>query len=58
VATTRLASLHDNVLELSATTGHKTLNILKRYYNPDPIERATELRERERERAKRLRLRP
>jgi integrase len=57
VATTRLAPLHDNVLDLSATTGHKTLNILKRYYNPDPAERAAELRAREHERAPRLRAR-
>jgi len=55
VATTRLASLHDNVLELSATTGHKTLNILKRYYNPDPADRAMEIRMRERARAERSR---
>lgn len=53
VGTTRLVPLHDNVLDLSATTGHKTLNILKRYYNPDPAERAAELRAREKERARR-----
>ncbi len=47
VATTRLADLHENVLELAATTGHKTLNVLKRYYNPDPGKRAAQLRERE-----------
>jgi integrase len=47
VATTRLAPLHKDVLELAATTGHKTLNQLKRYYNPTPEERAAELRARE-----------
>lgn len=38
-ATSRLARKLDNVLELSAVTGHKTLTMLKRYYHP----RATEL---------------
>lgn len=47
VAVTRLAELHDNVLELSATTGHKTLSSLKRYYNPSPTSRARAIRERE-----------
>lgn len=47
VATTRLAPLHRDVLELAATTGHKTLNVLKRYYNPAPEDRAAALRERE-----------
>jgi integrase len=47
IAITRLADLHDNVLELSATTGHKTLGVLKRYYNPTPEDRAAKLRERE-----------
>jgi integrase len=50
VATTRLAPLHNDILELSATTGHKTLNVLKRYYNPDPKERAAALRAREKTR--------
>jgi hypothetical protein len=47
VATTRLARLHKDALELSATTGHKTLNVLKKYYNPTPEERATQIRARE-----------
>jgi integrase len=38
-ATTRLAGKLDNVLELGAVTGHKTLSMLKRYYHP----RATDL---------------
>lgn len=33
-ATSRLAEKLDNVLELSAVTGHKTLSMLKRYYHP------------------------
>lgn len=33
-ATSRLAEKLDNVLELSACTGHKTLSMLKRYYHP------------------------
>lgn len=33
-ATTRLSEKLDNVLELSAVTGHKTLSMLKRYYHP------------------------
>lgn len=33
-ATSRLAEKLDNVLELSAVTGHKTLTMLKRYYHP------------------------
>lgn len=33
-ATSRLAERLDNVLELSAVTGHKTLTMLKRYYHP------------------------
>jgi integrase len=33
-AATRLAEKLSNVLELSAVTGHKTLQNLKRYYNP------------------------
>lgn len=35
-ATTRLAVKLSNVLELSAVTGHKQLNMLKRYYHPKP----------------------
>jgi integrase len=33
-ATSRLAQKLDNVLELSAVTSHKSLNMLKRYYHP------------------------
>lgn len=33
-ATSRIAEKLDNVLELSAVTGHKTLAMLKRYYHP------------------------
>lgn len=33
-ATTRIADRLSNVLELSAVTGHKSLTMLKRYYNP------------------------
>ncbi|MBI5897889.1 MAG: site-specific integrase [Rhodocyclales bacterium] len=33
-ATSRIAEKLDNVLELSAVTGHKTLVMLKRYYHP------------------------
>lgn len=33
-ATSRLAEKLDNVLELSAVTGHKSLNMLHRYYHP------------------------
>ncbi|MFC4518827.1 site-specific integrase [Cupriavidus pinatubonensis] len=32
--TSRIAERLDNVLELSAITGHKTLQMLKRYYHP------------------------
>jgi len=42
-ATTRMASRLHNVLELSAVTGHKSLNTLKRYYNPDPSDLARKL---------------
>ena len=31
---TRLSKVFKNTLELSAITGHKRLDILKRYYNP------------------------
>lgn len=34
-ATTRLAEKFSNPLELSAITGHKQLNMLKRYYHPN-----------------------
>jgi integrase len=33
-ATSRIAEKLDNVLELSAVTGHKTLTMLQRYYHP------------------------
>lgn len=33
-ATSRIATKLDNVLELGAVTGHKTLAMLKRYYHP------------------------
>jgi integrase len=33
-ATSRIAEKLDNVLELAAVTGHKTLTMLKRYYHP------------------------
>jgi integrase len=42
-ATTRLSSKLSNVLELSAVTGHKSLQVLKRYYNPTPEELAEKL---------------
>lgn len=32
---TRLAGYHDSVLELASTTGHKTLQMLARYYDPE-----------------------
>lgn len=38
-ATSRIATRLDNILELSAVTGHKTVQMLKRYYHP----RATDL---------------
>ncbi|RZF30977.1 site-specific integrase [Paraburkholderia sp. UYCP14C] len=33
-ATSRIAERLDNILELSAVTGHKTVQMLKRYYHP------------------------
>jgi integrase len=42
-ATTRLAEKLSNVLELSAVTGHKQLNMLKRYYHPNPATLALKL---------------
>ncbi|WP_232509385.1 tyrosine-type recombinase/integrase [Mycetohabitans rhizoxinica] len=38
-ATSRIAKRLDNILELSAVTGHKTVQMLKQYYHP----RATDL---------------
>lgn len=49
VATTRLAPLHRDALHLASTTGHKTINQLKRYYNPAPEENAADLQAREAE---------
>lgn len=43
VAATRLSKKLPNVLELSAVTGHKSLQVLKRYYNPDPEDLARKL---------------
>ena len=37
-AATRLSKKFSNVLELSAMTGHRSLQSLKRYYNPTPAE--------------------
>ena len=48
VSTTRLAPLHRDALDLAKTTGHKTLGVLARYYNPTPEERAAEIRARKR----------
>lgn len=41
--TTRLARKFNNTLELSAVTGHKSLQSLKRYYNPTALELAARL---------------
>lgn len=35
-ATSRLADKLPNVIELAAVTGHKTIQMLKRYYHPNP----------------------
>ncbi len=42
-AATRMASKLSSVLELSAVTGHKSLSMLKRYYNPKASELARKL---------------
>lgn len=42
-ATTRMAAKLNNILELSAVTGHKDLKMLKRYYHPNPEELALKL---------------
>lgn len=42
-AATRISKKVSNVLELSAITGHKTLQCLKRYYNPTATELASRL---------------
>ena len=40
---TRLSKKFSNVLELSAVTGHRSLQSLKRYYNPTPGELAAKM---------------
>jgi integrase len=47
VALTALAELHDNVIELQRTSGHKTLAVLARYLNETPDKTARKVRERE-----------
>lgn len=42
-AATRLSKKLSNVLELSAVTGHRSLQSLKRYYNPTASELAAKL---------------
>jgi len=42
-AATNLSKKLSNVLELSAVTGHKSLQMLKIYYQPDPTEMAEKL---------------
>jgi integrase len=42
-ATTRLAKKLPNVVELAAVAGHRKLDMLKRYYQPDPEELAKKL---------------
>lgn len=42
-ATSRLAERLDNILELSAVTGHKTVQMLKRYYHPRASDLALKL---------------
>lgn len=42
-ATSRLADRLDNVLELSAVTGHRTLSMLQRYYHPRASDLAKKL---------------
>ena len=42
-ATSRLATRLDNILELSAVTGHKTVQMLKRYYHPHATDLAKKL---------------
>jgi len=43
IAATDLSKKLSNVLELSAVTGHKSVQVLKRYYNPDAEDLATKL---------------
>lgn len=49
IATTRLALIHRDALDLATTTGHRDLSMLRRYLNENPSERAAELRRREAE---------
>jgi integrase len=42
-STTRLSKKFSNVVELSAVTGHRDLQSLKRYFNPTPMELAERL---------------
>lgn len=42
-ATSRIATRLDNILELSAVTGHKTVQMLKRYYHPHATDLARKL---------------
>ncbi|WP_454737626.1 ribosome modulation factor [Cupriavidus necator] len=43
-ATTQIAKDFANSLELAAITGHKSLSMLKRYFNPTPTEMAQKMR--------------
>lgn len=43
IAATDLSKKLSNVLELSAVTGHKSIQVLKRYYNPDAADLARKL---------------
>lgn len=47
IALTELAEIHDDVIQLKQTSGHKTLATLARYINVTPEERSRKLRERE-----------
>lgn len=42
-ATSRISEKLDNILELSAVTGHKTVQMLKRYYHPRASDLARKL---------------
>ena len=42
-ATSRMAGRLPNLIELSAVTGHKTMQMLKRYYHPNASELALKL---------------
>jgi integrase len=43
IAATDLSKKLSNVLELSAVTGHRSIQVLKRYYNPDAEDLAAKL---------------